>query len=109
MKLKVAHLPVGVFKFPPGMADAEDARGMCDMSVKQIFIDTRLPPVEQAEVLIHEMLHAFWFAVAWGDGKVPEEVCVTRASRGLTTLLVDNEGLFKVLHEAVHKGKPLPL
>lgn len=109
MKLKAAHLVFNVTKMSKALADSQGWRAVCDMDDLEIQVDMRRPPAEQAELLLHEILHAYWWAVGWSEKGLSEEDAVLRASRAQAALFVDNEWLFKALHEATHKGKPLPL
>lgn len=66
-----------------------------------IRIDATQAADEQAETLIHEIIHAIWGARHLG-AKVDEETAATQLASGLATMLRDNPGLPKILDNALN-------
>ena len=61
---------------------------------------------QQAETLIHELLHAIW-ATRGLPNRITEEACVTRLASGVATVIRDNPGLLHRLELALKGELPL--
>lgn len=61
---------------------------------------------QQADTLIHEILHAIWATRGLPD-KVCEEECVTRLASGLATVIRDNAALWHSIGLALKGELPL--
>lgn len=44
----------------PGEDD--DVKGLCDLATQTIYVQSTLPTTTQKHVLLHEILHAIWYA-----------------------------------------------
>jgi hypothetical protein len=71
-----------------------NAYGLCDYDAHTITIRDRQLPIEEADTLIHETLHAIIGAagIVFPEG-VAEEQVVTAIASGLTGVLADNPRL----------------
>lgn len=71
-----------------------------------IQIDHTIPPDQQADTLIHEILHAIWASRSL-PARVSEETAVTRLASALATVLRDNPDLPMWLEQALIEGVPI--
>lgn len=71
-----------------------------------IQIDHTIQPEQQADTLIHEVLHAIWRSRGLPD-RATEEEAVNRLASGLATVLRDNPDLPLWLEQALHEGVPI--
>jgi hypothetical protein len=99
--IKVDHRSIRV----EGVSPKEDYVGLFDPTKGLIQVDRTLPPEEQAETLIHELLHAIWSS-RHIKARVTEEEAVSQLASGLATILVDNPGLLGLLMSGL-QGLPL--
>jgi hypothetical protein len=103
--VRVGFMDVPVFM--DHEANGNEARGMYYPHENKIKLDTTLVPQEQAEVLIHEVLHAIWADRVIGD-KATEEKAVVNLAKGIALLVRDNPNFFDTIKAALN-GTPLPL
>lgn len=96
MKLRVGYLTLPVRLMEPGESGDEGADGKFRPQVARIDISPDLAPARQAETLVHELLHACWFATSLPE-KPTEEVAVTALAKQLCQVLRDNPTLPGVL------------
>jgi hypothetical protein len=61
---------------------------------------------QQADTLVHEVMHAIW-ATRSMPPVIEEEECVTRMASGWTTVIRDNPELCRVLEQALRNGIPI--
>lgn len=61
---------------------------------------------QQAETLIHELLHAIW-ATRGLPNRMTEEACVSRLASGLATVIRDNPELWWRLDNALRRNIPI--
>lgn len=54
-------------------------------------------PVEEADTLIHEILHAIWYCMSISEGGADEEAVVRRMASGLLQVFMDNPDLLAYL------------
>lgn len=114
--IKVLHSTLKVLPFPPTYPDAPLGiyvpPGVCADAVGDhdvrgtIMLDPSLSPCQQAETLIHEVLHALWDHMMIPP-KPTEEDVVSRLGVGLATVLLDNPKLAADLMGALVAGKPI--
>ena len=105
MEIKVDHRSIRV----EGILQADhDHRGMFNEPEGTIEVATDQPPAEQAETLIHELLHAIWSSRHM-KARLTEESAVTQLASGLATVLRDNPLLPQLLLGALVNGEDLPL
>lgn len=71
--------------------------GLCDNSNLVIHILDGQHPIEEADTLIHELLHAIWFIMSIDHGAVDEEGVVRRLAAGLIGVFLDNPELLAYL------------
>lgn len=50
-------------------------------------------PIEEADTLLHEILHAIWYCMSIAEGGADEEAVVRRMSSGLIQVFMDNPQL----------------
>ena len=75
---------------------ADQNRGQCFKDINLIELDTTLPDTQQAETLIHEILHAIWHTTGLDD-ETDEETAVTALAPRLLSLLRENHVLTEYL------------
>ena len=68
--------------------------GECSHTARCIRVDVRHGPVQAAETLLHEILHAVWTIQMLKDDD-GEERAVSAVSNGLTAVWIDNPGLLE--------------
>ena len=71
--------------------------GQCDNHDMIIDILEHQHPIEEADTLIHEILHAIWFTMSISMGGADEEAVVRRMATGLMGVILDNPHLLKYL------------
>lgn len=72
---------------------ADGSRGECDYVIKRIHVDPSYAPVEQADTLLHEILHGVVWGMKLGLSPSKEEKIVCALASGLTAVLQDNPQL----------------
>ncbi len=73
--------------------------GQCNNGDMTIDIAEGQHPIEEADTLIHEVLHAIWFVMSASMGGADEEVIVRRMSTGLIGVYMDNPNFLTYLLE----------
>lgn len=73
--------------------------GQFDDADMAISIEDGLHPVEEADTVLHEIMHAIWWLMAIGKPKTEEQV-VRPLATGLTQVFQDNPALVQYLTEA---------
>ena len=76
--------------------------GTCNTQRCLIAIREGQHPVEEADTLIHEIMHAVWYCMSISEGGAGEEAVVRRMASGFAAVLMDNPDLLKYL-EAIQK------
>lgn len=102
MKLKVDHRTIAIV----GIEHNDKHCGMFLDHQGEIHIDVTSSPEQQADTLIHEVLHAIWASRSMPD-RIGEEEAVTRLASGLATVLRDNPDLPLWLEQALQEGVPI--
>jgi hypothetical protein len=106
MNLKIGHYECPVLPFDPGKAIEADQNGLYDTTNKTIHIDSALTPVHQAEILLHEIIHAAWDAYGWVE-PMTEENCCSMLSKALAAILQANPNLAPTLMLALLNKKAI--
>lgn len=74
-----------------------------------IVVKTGQHPVEEADTLLHEILHAVWYCMSIAEGGADEEAVVRRMASGLTQVFMDNGHLINyvadIYNQTQLKGK----
>lgn len=85
-----------------------------------IVVRTGQHPVEEADTLLHEIMHAVWFCMSVSEGGADEEAVVRRMASGMLQVFMDNAHLInyfadiyriahtKVKHEARGNKRGIP-
>ena len=73
-------------------ANSRGRYGECEHQTRTIRVDSSYGPIQTAETLLHELLHAVWSAWRVQDAD-DEERTVSSLALGLTALWIDNPGL----------------
>lgn len=73
--------------------------GQFDAEEAEISIRDGVSPVEEADTVLHEILHAVWFNMDIGNKKIEEHV-VRKLATGLTQVFQDNPALVQYLVDA---------
>jgi len=71
--------------------------GQCDNRHMIIDMLAVQHPAEEADTLIHEVLHAIWYTMSISEGGADEEAVVRRMATGLTQVFLDNPHFLKYL------------
>lgn len=106
MKLRVGFKTFRVRPLSDPERDAADgAMGLCRKMGGEILVDPYRTPEEQADTLLHELLHAAWYV---GDlpAKVDEEKAVTVLAHVLCQVIRDNPGFLGALRAGLD-GAPI--
>lgn len=88
-----------VVTFLPPHPMGDVALGLCNNAELTIDIQEGQHPIEEADTLIHEVLHAIWFVMSASMGGADEEVIVRRMSTGLIGVFMDNPNFLRYLIE----------
>lgn len=96
MNLKIGFMTVPVRPMEPTTPGDFLMDGVFRPGASRIDINPSIAPARQAEVLLHEVLHAAWFAAAIPE-KPTEEVAVTGLARSLAQVIRDNPELLGAL------------
>ena len=86
-----------VISYEPALNLGVPNVGLCDNANMVIHILDGQHPVEEADTLIHELLHAIWFIMSIDQGGVDEEAVVGRLASGLIGVFLDNPELLAYL------------
>ena len=86
-----------VISYEPALNLGVPNVGMCDNSNLVIHILDGQHSVEEADTLIHELLHALWFIMSIDHGGADEEAVVCRLASGLIGVFLDNHELLVYL------------
>jgi hypothetical protein len=79
--------------------DDPDECGKCEVPDHEINIRDGMPPVEEADTVLHEIMHAVWEHMDIGHRRVEESV-VRKLATGLTQVFQDNPALVQYLVDA---------
>ncbi len=79
---KAGKVAVDVYAMP-GLGQSAGLHGLFDVDDLAVYVDTSEPPAQQAETLVHELVHVASYI---GEMGLPEEV-VQRLSQRLAQLL----------------------
>ena len=106
LTLKVGFRDFSVFKVSDTDPDLLGCDGLClnDRSWPCIYLSDKLAPAAQAEVLIHELMHAYWDAFNL-PGRVDEEGACKFFGVAMSTLIRDNPTLSGMLGLAIHRNE----
>ena len=74
--------------------------GMCDTESGEITVRPGVHPVEEADTVIHEILHAIAFLMNIGLSDKVEENVVRKMATGLTQVFMDNPHLLTYIANA---------
>lgn len=105
----ISTIKIGARRYSLRAMPAEDRseiHGKISMDRGLIMLDPAIPADNQAETLLHEILHGVWYAYNLEDG-LKEEAVVTALGTGLMAIFVDNPDLMKVLMDAALRGRPV--
>ncbi len=93
-KIKVSGFTIAIEEWESSEAAAQGKYGMFSPHQLKIQVDTSIDPQIVAETLLHEVLHAiFWANII--DTTLDEEPVVEKTSLGLFQVLRDNPNLIK--------------
>lgn len=83
--------------------DNPDQAGECRTEEHEISISDGQPPVEEADTVLHEIMHALWQHLDIGHRRIEEQV-IRKMATGLTQVFQDNPALVQYLVDAgVHQ------
>ena len=86
-----------VISYEPALNLGVPNVGMCDNYNLVIHVLDGQHQVEEADTLIHELLHAIWFIMSIDHGGLDEEAVVLRLASGLVGVFLDNPELLAYL------------
>lgn len=104
--VKVAYRTYRIEMLDHWEATEKQRFGECDKNAAVIRLDEKLDRFKMANTVLHELIHAIWYAFNGPEAKITEENIAFVVSNGLTTVLRDNPALAVWLTEAVAEGKP---
>lgn len=106
MKLKVGHRTYTVRAMTKKEHTHEDGcLGLCKKRAAEILVWPAVSPCDQADTLLHEILHACWDVMHLGD-EVREETAVSNLSSSLCQVFRDNPGLIETIRMGLD-GTPI--
>lgn len=73
--------------------------GRCDQMMCEIEVMDGLPPVEERDTVLHEIMHGVWDKMDIGNHRVEEHV-IRKMATGLIQVLQDNPGLAAYLAQS---------
>ena len=106
MKLKIGHHTVRVVPIHEELDQDLNVYGDFSGARKRIRLLGRASPTDQAETLIHEILHACFDAHGWPK-EMDEETTCQLVARGLSQVFQANPKLHAILNEALTAGRPV--
>lgn len=97
-----SHVKVGPFLYEiinweSGEAEAANCLGRCDLRELRIRVRTDMPQPMQAEILVHEIMHAIWSHAYIDDVPKKEETIVSMLAMGFAQVLRDNPHVVKFI------------
>ena len=100
--IKVGWRTYRVEVWDPEVAQARQMYGECDHIAQTIRIDTQHDPVQVAETLWHECLHAAYdVGILNRREESEEELVVSFMSSWTMTMLIDNPALLEFIRRAL--------
>lgn len=96
MKIKVGPHRIDVRPLPRGGSSDQGVYGHYLPTSAAIEVSADMAPTRQAEILLHEVLHAVWDVQGIAP-KVDEETAVNSLAKGLLQVFVDNGALVPLL------------
>lgn len=82
-----------VISYEPALNSGVPTVGMCDNSNLVIHVLDGQHAVEEANTLIHELLHAIWFIMSIDHDGLDDESMGLRVASGLVEVFLDNPEL----------------
>ena len=82
--------------------------GLCNNHQFIIVIKDGQHPIEEADTLLHEILHAIWYCMSVSMGGADEEQIVRRLASGMLSVMMDNPELLKYF-QSIQNPKHLVL
>lgn len=77
--------------------EEDDLLGLCENSETEITIKDGQVPVEEADTIIHESLHALFYLLDMGLSLKKEEAIVRPLATGILQVFLDNPEFLKYL------------
>lgn len=87
--IKIGHYDFRVRWFPREEESSDDNVGYCDTDHLEFGFSRRLEPTRLAEIVVHELTHAFWFFRKL-PAKVDEETMCEHTGSAITQIWRDN-------------------
>lgn len=84
-----------LIEYLPSNTLGTECVGLCDHRKLLISIMDGQHPVEEADTLLHEVMHAVFFAMSIAEGGADEEQVVRRMATGLMSIFMDNPAFLK--------------
>ena len=99
--LKAGYLDYTVNLAPASELDDGETRGLLEHRDHTVKLLEGMHPQQEAETLLHEILHIAW--EYWGSGapELDEETAVSAMATGLSTVMRDNPWLLKYFHRCL--------
>ena len=102
LTVKVDHRDirvVGIMQVQKHLGQYKDRENLIEVGA------TQTPP-DQADTLIHELMHCIWATRSFPK-EMKEEEAVTRLASAWSTIMRDNPELVWALMQALRSGKPI--
>lgn len=93
-RVKILGFNYRVVGLNPSQVLGYGAEGVCKSDELEIGIGDHLPPIRQAQVLLHGMLHAVCYSMGLRGEVLDEETVVEKMSDGLLAVWRDNPYAF---------------
>ena len=100
MNLRIGHRSIRLERMRPGEAHDQDARGLYLPNAGVIHVDPDQQPDVQAEVVLHEVIHALWETYGLPP-RVDEEEVASVLAKGLAQVIRDNPALVTAVQAAL--------
>lgn len=101
--LQIDHRRVRVLPLPDTETKVD---GLYYHDAALIYVSPSIHPVAQAEILLHEIIHAIW-AIRGLPNRLREEGVCAHLAPALATVIQANPALCEALERALRSGKPL--
>ena len=107
MLIRVGYLDIDVRPMTREECALEDAEATYDLDNGVIYVNASVSPAQQAALLIHELIHAFFDAFHIKQKPLTEEYIAEQMQFALSCLIRDNPFLIMKLSAALVDGAPI--
>ena len=94
--IRIGHYSVAFIKWDARAAHSSRAWGEFSAEEMAIRVDVQQDPMKVLDVIMHEIIHAIYFAYGLSSEANEEDVCRT-VSKALVQVMRDNKPLFLIM------------